>query len=202
MEAAPQLSPDEALELLKGGNRRLLDDTTYEPSMDRMRRLELAAAQRPFPAYLSCSDSRVPPKLLFERGLGSRGLWGTQRSCIACSRQKARFLGNISKVLQSLLLAVLETDPWSDHIVVLQRSAMSGASSASCRKKVHLPSSSLSAVASSRSLEPSITSAAAKWTFSSTARDPQAIVVGTGRQPGRRNGRHESQPSHRGQRDP
>ncbi len=66
----PQLTPDEALELLKEGNRRFLDDTTYEPTMDRMRRLEHAAAQRPFAAYLSCSDSRVPPELLFERGLG------------------------------------------------------------------------------------------------------------------------------------
>lgn len=66
----PPLTPDEALDLLKDGNRRFLEDATYQPPMDRLRRLELASAQRPFAAYLSCSDSRVPPELLFERGLG------------------------------------------------------------------------------------------------------------------------------------
>lgn len=64
------LTPDEALERLKEGNRRFLEDATYQPPMDRVRRLQLAAAQRPFAAYLSCADSRVPPELLFERGLG------------------------------------------------------------------------------------------------------------------------------------
>ena len=152
MQDAPQLTPDEALELLKEGNRRFLDDTTYEPSMDRMRRLELAAAQRPFAAYLSCSDSRVPPELLFERGLGELFIirnagntlcttalgslefavtnlqvplivvmgheaCGALNAAVSLARGKASFSGNISKVLQSLLPAVLETDPWADHIV-------------------------------------------------------------------------------------
>ena len=152
MEEVPQLSPDEALVLLKEGNRRFLDDTTYEPTMDRMRRLELAAAQRPFAAYLSCSDSRVPPELLFERGLGELFIirnagntlcttalgslefavtnlkvplivvmgheaCGALNAAVSLARGKASFSGNISKVLQSLLPAVLETDPWADHIV-------------------------------------------------------------------------------------
>lgn len=152
MEEPPQLTPDEALELLKEGNRRFLDDTTYEPTMDRMRRLELAAAQRPFAAYLSCSDSRVPPELLFERGLGELFIirnagntlcttalgslefavahlnvplivvmgheaCGALNAAVSLARGKASFSGNISKVLQSLLPAVLETDPWADHIV-------------------------------------------------------------------------------------
>ncbi|MBY6129464.1 carbonic anhydrase [Qipengyuania aquimaris] len=152
MEEVPQLSPDEALVLLKEGNRRFLDDTTYEPTMDRMRRLELAAAQRPFAAYLSCSDSRVPPELLFERGLGELFIirnagntlcttalgslefavtnlnvplivvmgheaCGAINAAVSLARGKASFSGNISKVLQSLLPAVLETDPWADHIV-------------------------------------------------------------------------------------
>lgn len=64
------LSPDEALRLLKDGNRRFLAGESYTPIVDRRARLELAAAQHPIAAYLSCSDSRVPPELLFERGLG------------------------------------------------------------------------------------------------------------------------------------
>ncbi len=64
------LSPDAALSLLKDGNRRFLAGEPYTPILDRRVRLELAAAQYPIAAYLSCSDSRVPPELLFERGLG------------------------------------------------------------------------------------------------------------------------------------
>ncbi len=64
------LSPDDALNLLKEGNRRFLAGEPYAPVTDRRARLELAAAQHPIAAYLSCSDSRVPPELLFERGLG------------------------------------------------------------------------------------------------------------------------------------
>lgn len=64
------LSPDEALHILREGNRRFLAGEPYAPITDRRVRLELATAQHPIAAYLSCSDSRVPPELLFERGLG------------------------------------------------------------------------------------------------------------------------------------
>ena len=36
----------------------------------QQRRLDLASSQEPFAAYVTCSDSRVPPELLFGRGLG------------------------------------------------------------------------------------------------------------------------------------
>lgn len=148
MEDNEPLTPDEALELLIEGNRRFLEDVAYEPNMDRLRRLEIAAAQRPFAAYLSCSDSRVPPELLFERGLGELFIirnagntlcqsalgslefavtqlkvplivvmghegCGALRAAVSMARGDAQYSGNIAKVLQSLLPAVLETDPWA-----------------------------------------------------------------------------------------
>jgi carbonic anhydrase len=64
------LSPDEALELLKAGNKAFLEDRLPRPLTNSERRLELAKGQTPFCAYVSCSDSRVPPELLFGRGLG------------------------------------------------------------------------------------------------------------------------------------
>lgn len=64
------LSPDQALDLLKQGNRDFLDDRPFAAPVGNQRRLELAAGQAPFAAYVSCSDSRVPPELLFGRGLG------------------------------------------------------------------------------------------------------------------------------------
>ena len=64
------LTPDQALELLKQGNRDFLADRPYEADVGGARRLALAKGQAPFAAYVSCSDSRVPPELLFGRGLG------------------------------------------------------------------------------------------------------------------------------------
>ncbi len=34
------------------------------------RRAELATSQHPFAIILSCSDSRVPPEIIFDEGLG------------------------------------------------------------------------------------------------------------------------------------
>jgi carbonic anhydrase len=64
------LTPDQALDLLKQGNRDFLADLPSGAPVGNQRRLELAAGQAPFAAYVSCSDSRVPPELLFGRGLG------------------------------------------------------------------------------------------------------------------------------------
>lgn len=64
------LSPDEALDLLKSGNRAFVADRSSLADVGARRRLELAKYQAPFCAYVSCSDSRVPPEILFGRGLG------------------------------------------------------------------------------------------------------------------------------------
>ena len=63
-------APDAALLLLEDGNRRFLSGDLPAPDVSPARRLELARGQKPFCAYLTCSDSRVPPELLFGRGLG------------------------------------------------------------------------------------------------------------------------------------
>ena len=64
------MTPAEALNRLREGNRAFLNDEPLQPSLDRASRLALAEGQKPFAAYVSCSDSRVPPELLFGRGLG------------------------------------------------------------------------------------------------------------------------------------
>ena len=64
------MTPDDVLALLKEGNRRFLSDEPITVQASRMSRLRMAAAQHPIAAYLSCSDSRVAPELLFGRGLG------------------------------------------------------------------------------------------------------------------------------------
>jgi carbonic anhydrase len=68
--APASLTPDQALERLKRGNRDFLSGRTVEGDARGRRRLEIARAQYPFAVLVSCSDSRVPPELLFGRGLG------------------------------------------------------------------------------------------------------------------------------------
>jgi carbonic anhydrase len=62
--------PRESLELLRQGNQRFVEGKMSSPRRDEKTRLELAASQKPFAIVLSCSDSRVPPEVVFDQGLG------------------------------------------------------------------------------------------------------------------------------------
>lgn len=64
------LTADQALQLLIDGNRNFLNDVPSSGPVNRARRLEIAKGQAPFAAYVTCSDSRVSPEILFGRGLG------------------------------------------------------------------------------------------------------------------------------------
>lgn len=68
--ARASLSPDEALARLKEGNARYITDAPFRGVEGRERRVEIARGQQPFAVLVGCSDSRVPPELLFGRGLG------------------------------------------------------------------------------------------------------------------------------------
>ena len=60
----------QALQELVDGNARFVGRWVSHPHQSWERRLEIASAQRPFAAILGCSDSRVPPEILFDQGLG------------------------------------------------------------------------------------------------------------------------------------
>ena len=64
------LTADQALARLKEGNADFLRDSPLRTAHGRDRRLEIARGQTPFAVLVSCSDSRVPPEVLFGRGLG------------------------------------------------------------------------------------------------------------------------------------
>jgi carbonic anhydrase len=66
-------SPTDALAALVEGNERWASQGQQHPGEDMMRRMCVADPrnpQTPFAALISCSDSRVPPELLFDQGLG------------------------------------------------------------------------------------------------------------------------------------
>ena len=65
------LSPDQALALLREGNRFFTTDAPFRSeTSNHERRIEIARGQTPFCVLVGCSDSRVPPELLFGRDLG------------------------------------------------------------------------------------------------------------------------------------
>ncbi|MBB5693308.1 carbonic anhydrase [Muricoccus pecuniae] len=68
--AHTNLTPDQALARMKEGNDAFRTEAPYRAAQGRERRVELARGQAPFCVLVGCSDSRVPPELLFGRGLG------------------------------------------------------------------------------------------------------------------------------------
>jgi carbonic anhydrase len=59
-----------ALEKLLEGNKRFAVDSSQHPNQTAARRIELSNGQSPFAVVLTCSDSRVPPEIIFDQGLG------------------------------------------------------------------------------------------------------------------------------------
>ncbi|MGW0822080.1 carbonic anhydrase [Streptomyces sp. NPDC002845] len=63
-------SPSTAFERLMEGNRRWVDGTLQHPDQDPARREAVADAQHPYAVIVSCIDSRVPPEVVFDTGIG------------------------------------------------------------------------------------------------------------------------------------
>jgi carbonic anhydrase len=68
--AESTVSADEALLRLKSGNERFLSGTARFPTVQKEILADLAKGQHPYATILSCSDSRVPPELIFDTGFG------------------------------------------------------------------------------------------------------------------------------------
>lgn len=68
--AESKVSADEALQRLKAGNERFVAGTARFPTMQKEILADLAKGQNPYATILGCSDSRVPPELIFDAGLG------------------------------------------------------------------------------------------------------------------------------------
>jgi carbonic anhydrase len=64
------ISADEALARLVAGNDRFVRGEARFPTLQTEILADLAKAQRPYATILGCSDSRVPPELVFDAGLG------------------------------------------------------------------------------------------------------------------------------------
>jgi len=63
-------NPEVALTQLMDGNARFADAKMVHPAQDPEHRLRVSQGQQPFAAILTCSDSRLPPEVIFDQGLG------------------------------------------------------------------------------------------------------------------------------------
>ncbi|RQW06539.1 carbonic anhydrase [candidate division KSB1 bacterium] len=70
LPAPSNFSADEALNRLLEGNKRFAANKAIGPNRSESRRLEIVNKQKPFAIILGCVDSRVPPELIFDQGLG------------------------------------------------------------------------------------------------------------------------------------
>jgi carbonic anhydrase len=69
-EATYPCTAEEALARLTEGNERFVRGQARFPTVQKEILAELAKAQNPYATILGCSDSRVPPELIFDAGFG------------------------------------------------------------------------------------------------------------------------------------
>lgn len=67
---ADPIKPEESLKRLIEGNARYASDSLERPNHDSDRREAIVSKQKPFAVIVGCSDSRVPPEIIFDQGLG------------------------------------------------------------------------------------------------------------------------------------
>ncbi len=66
----PTYTAEEALIRLQEGNARFVSGQARFPTVQKEVLADLAKGQQPYATVLGCSDSRVPPELVFDAGFG------------------------------------------------------------------------------------------------------------------------------------
>jgi len=61
---------NESLRKLTEGNDRFAGSKPVRPNQTKERRNEVSKGQNPFAVIVGCSDSRIPPEIIFDQGLG------------------------------------------------------------------------------------------------------------------------------------
>ena len=69
-DSVPRYTAEQALIRLKEGNARFVGGEARFPTVQKEVLAELAKGQQPYATILGCSDSRVPPELVFDAGFG------------------------------------------------------------------------------------------------------------------------------------
>lgn len=94
-----QPTSQNAIHRLEEGNKRFVNNTLLHPRQDDKRRLDIVKKQSPFAVIVGCADSRVPPEIIFDEGLGD----------LFVVRVAGNVIGPIE--LQSIEYAAIHFDP-------------------------------------------------------------------------------------------
>lgn len=68
-KAQAAITPDKAIEMLKQGNERFVNGQTVKRDILAQVK-QTAKGQFPYAAVVSCLDSRIPPEIVFDQGVG------------------------------------------------------------------------------------------------------------------------------------
>ena len=68
-ESQAAMTPDKAMKMLQEGNERFLKGKPHKRDL-RKQVMETAGGQYPHSVVLGCVDSRVPPEMVFDQGIG------------------------------------------------------------------------------------------------------------------------------------
>src|SRR5437588_4980362 len=66
----PKPKPDAVLNMLLDGNKRFVEGRLLHPGRTPTEFRALAQGQKPVAAIVGCADSRVPPEVIFDQGVG------------------------------------------------------------------------------------------------------------------------------------
>jgi len=69
-EEQTAITPKEAVQMLKDGNKRFVDDKKTKYCYDKMAEQSAKNGQFPFAAVLCCVDSRIPVEQVFDQAIG------------------------------------------------------------------------------------------------------------------------------------
>lgn len=69
-EKPSEITAEQALQKLMDGNARFVFGNVSHPDQSVERRAEVISGQHPFAIVVGCSDSRVPPEIVFDQGIG------------------------------------------------------------------------------------------------------------------------------------
>jgi len=100
-------TPAKALKALMKGNKRWATFTQCHPHEDAARRASAVNGQFPFATILSCSDSRVPPELVFDQGIGDLFVARVAGNCAGGTLTESLYYGTKEQYLGALILFVL-----------------------------------------------------------------------------------------------
>ncbi|MCQ2554914.1 MAG: carbonic anhydrase [Clostridia bacterium] len=71
LEKRPEITADEAIRRLKEGNRKFLENDSYQGNFSKeIRHYAATAGQKPYAIVICCSDSRVIPEAAFQSDIG------------------------------------------------------------------------------------------------------------------------------------